>query len=66
MMRVYDSQSEKTSMDSEQIDTERCCSSKPIYKINYNFISKTWFVCNECIEIECFNSDIKEKLRVKQ
>ncbi len=65
-MDVYDSQSKKTSMEREQIDTEQCCSSKPIYKITYNFISKTWFVCNGCFELEYFNSDIKEKVRIKQ
>ena len=65
-MDVYDLQSEKTSTEKDQIDTEQCCSSKLIYEITYNFISKTWFVCNECIEIECFNTDIKEKVKIKQ
>ena len=65
-MDVYDLQSEKTSTEKDQIDTEQCCSSKPIYEITYNFISKTWFVCNKCIEIESFNTDIKEKVKIKQ
>ena len=47
-------------------DTEQCCSNTPVYEIAYNHISKTWLVCFTCYEIEAFNSDIKEKLRIKQ
>lgn len=41
----------------------KCCENKTIYQITYNLDTK-WLVCNECIEIECFNSDIKEKVRI--
>jgi len=42
---------------------EQCCENKPIYEITYNLGTK-WMVCNECLEVECFNSDIKEKVRI--
>lgn len=41
----------------------QCCDNKSIYEITYNSGTK-WVVCNECLEIECFNSDIKEKVRI--
>lgn len=44
--------------------TKQCCSNKPIYEITYSLDTK-WFVCNECLEIECFKADIKEKVRIK-
>ena len=62
-MSVYDSQSEKTSTRKDEKDTEQCCSNKSIYEITYNLGTK-WLVCNECLEVECFNSDIKEKVRI--
>jgi len=45
-------------------DIGQCCSNKPIYETTYS-LGTRWFVCNECIEIECFNSDIKEKVRIQ-
>jgi len=47
-------------------ESEHCCSSTPIYEITYNYISRKWLVCNECLEIECFKADIKEKVRIQQ
>ena len=44
---------------------EKCCSNRSIYEITYNLGTK-WLVCNECLEIECFNSDIKEKVRARR
>ena len=44
-------------------ETEQCCNNKSIYEIIYNLGTK-WLVCNECLEEECFNSDIKEKVRI--
>ncbi len=47
-------------------ETEQCCcSNRPIYEITYSLGTK-WQVCNECLEIECFNSDIKEKVRIRK
>ena len=43
-------------------ETEQCCNNKSIYQITYNLGTK-WLVCNECLELEFFNSDIKEKVR---
>lgn len=45
-------------------ETEQCCSNRSVYEITYNLGTK-WLVCNECLEIECFNSDIKEKVRTR-
>lgn len=41
----------------------QCCNNKSIYEITYHLGMK-WLVCNECLEIECFSSDIKEKVRI--
>jgi len=43
---------------------ENCCSNKPIYEITYNLGTK-WFVCNECLDLEEFSQDIKEKVRIR-
>jgi hypothetical protein len=47
-------------------EKEQCCSEKPVYEISYNHISKIWLVCHECLQIECFSFDIKEKVKIKQ
>ncbi len=52
---------EKTIRD----NTDQCCSNESIYEITYNLGTK-WLLCNECLELEYFNSDIKEKVRIKQ
>jgi len=46
-------------------EAKRCCDNKSIYEMTYNLGTK-WLICNECLEIECFSSDIKEKVRIKQ
>jgi hypothetical protein len=46
-----------------QNETEQCCNNKSIYEITYNLGTK-WLVCNECLDVDYFNSDIKEKVRV--
>jgi len=43
---------------------DACCSNTPIYEITYNLGTK-WLVCNECLELEEFSHDIKEKVRIK-
>jgi len=43
---------------------ESCCSNKPIYEIIYNLGTK-WLVCNECLDLEEFSQDIKEKVRIR-
>ena len=48
------------------LDTENCCSNTPIYEITYNHILRKWLVCNECIELEFFNTNIKEKMRIQK
>ena len=54
---------EKTFEFNLKNETGQCCDNKSIYEIIYNLGTK-WLVCNECLEIECFNSDIKEKVRI--
>ena len=46
-------------------ETEQCCWNRSVYEITYNHISKTWLVCIKCLEIECFNSDITKKTRIR-
>ena len=46
-------------------DVGQCCSNKPIYETTYS-LGKKWLVCNECLDIECFSTDIIEKERIKQ
>jgi len=45
-------------------DCQECCSSKPIYEITYNLGTK-WLVCNECLDLEEFSQDIKERVRIQ-
>jgi len=45
-------------------DSQDCCGSKPIYEITYNLGTK-WLVCNECLDLEEFSQDIKEKVRIQ-
>jgi len=45
-------------------ETKQCCSNKPIFENTYSLGMK-WFVCNECLEIEWFKTDIKEKVRIR-
>ena len=46
-------------------ETEQCCSNVSIYEIVY-YIGKKWLVCNECLEIDYFKLDIKEKVRIRK
>ena len=45
-------------------DCQKCCSNKPIYEITYNLGTK-WLVCNDCLDLEEFSKDIKEKVRIQ-
>jgi hypothetical protein len=45
-------------------DVERCCFNRAIYEITYNLGSK-WLVCNECYDLEEFQTRIKEKVRIQ-
>ena len=49
-----------------RFEAEYCCSNPPIYEITYNHIPRKWLVCNECIELEFFNTNIKEKVRIQK
>jgi len=49
----------------ENSATENCCTGTPIYEITYNNISRKWLVCNTCLELDFFNSDILEKVRIQ-
>ena len=49
-----------------EFEAEYCCSNSPIYEITYNHISRKWLVCNECLELNFFNTNIKEKIRIKK
>lgn len=49
-----------------RFEAEYCCSNLPIYEITYNHISRKWLVCDECIDLEFFNTNIKEKVRIQK
>ena len=49
-----------------QFVSEHCCVNSPSYEITYNHISRKWLVCNECIELAFFNTNIKEKVRIQK
>jgi len=55
----------QSSLNQESIATENCCTDTPIYEITYQNISTKWLVCNQCLQLDFFNSDIKEKVRVQ-
>ena len=44
---------------------DNCCSNYPIYEIVYSLGTK-WLVCNECLELEFFNTNIKDKVRIQK
>jgi len=46
-------------------NVEQCCSNTPIYEISYEHISRKWLVCNQCLELDFFKTNIKEKVRIK-
>ena len=46
-----------------EIEQDNCCSNQSIYKITYNLGTK-WLVCNDCLDLEEFSQDIKEKVRI--
>lgn len=48
----------------EMPELEVCCSNRPIYEITYRLGTK-WLVCNECLDLEYFSSDIAEKVRIQ-
>lgn len=48
-----------------KIEQDQCCSNNSIWMIIYNLDTK-WLVCNECIELEFFKNDIKEKVRIQK
>ena len=43
---------------------QKCCENKQFYEITYNLGTK-WLVCNECLDLEEFSQDIKEKVRTQ-
>ena len=43
---------------------QKCCEKKQIYEIIYNLGTK-WLVCNDCLDLEEFSQDIKEKINLK-
>jgi len=45
-------------------DWQKCCENKQFYEITYNLGTK-WLVCNECLDLEEFAQDIKEKRNLK-
>lgn len=44
---------------------EICCPITPVYEISYNHISRKWLVCNQCLDLDFFKTDIKEKVRIR-
>lgn len=44
---------------------EQCCPNTSIYEVTYNAISRKWLVCNQCLELVFFKTNIKEKVRVR-
>ncbi len=51
--------------DLSQLETARCCSNHSSYEITYEYISRKWLVCNQCLDLDFFKTSIKEKVRVK-
>ena len=49
----------------EKIKINDCCINRPIYEITYNHIDTKWLVCNDCLELDFFKTDIKEKVRIR-
>lgn len=60
-MNRRDTPKMKSSARDEEIN--QCCSNTPIYEIIYS-LGKKWLVCFKCFELDYFNSDIKEKVRI--
>ena len=56
--------SESDVIKSLSIKQESCCSNRPIYEITY-FLGTKWLVCHECLDLEEFAQDIKEKINLK-
>ncbi len=50
-------------LNRDEDEINQCCSNPPIYEISYS-LGKKWLVCFKCSEIDYFNSDIKEKVRI--
>ena len=44
---------------------EQCCTNTSIYEVTYNDISRKWLVCNECLDLDFFNTGIQEKVRIQ-
>ena len=55
----------RDSNESKTFEAENCCSNTPIYEISYNHIARKWLVCNRCLELDFFKTNIKEKVRVR-
>lgn len=51
--------------ESKTCEAEHCCTNPSYYEVTYACITRKWLVCNECIELEFFKSDIKEKVRIQ-
>ena len=47
------------------LEAEHCCTNPSYYEVIYEHISRKWLVCNECIELEFFSTNIKEKVRFR-
>lgn len=48
-----------------RVEKEQCCGNTPAYEVSYHHIPRKWFVCFHCMDLECFNSGIKEKVRIQ-
>jgi len=48
-----------------KFESEQCCINSPCYEITYNHISRKWLVCNQCLELDFFKTNIKEKVRIQ-
>jgi len=48
-----------------QLENGRCCVNPSVYEITYDYISRKWLVCNQCLDLDFFKTNIKEKVRIK-
>jgi len=48
-----------------KFESEKCYVNQSFYEITYNHIARKWLVCNQCLELDFFKTNIKEKVRIQ-
>ena len=49
----------------KKLEAEHCCTNPSYYEVTYGHITRKWLVCNQCLELDFFKDDIKEKVRIQ-